>query len=197
MRSVFTGEGKKTASAIDQSVGGPDEVSEEAQKNIDDVMAYIGKYPQIKACMYIPLNAAIVVSIYIESMKSKWVLPTTLTELYQSLTRILLLHHVRGHAKYPKCRVKSFEDQPGEVYSQFFDISKIAYNGICAESESVQLIFSDIPDDFETLGLMQSVSQLFMDGKKTSHNFLHLTFQEFLAAIIYYISENIFSVSVY
>ena len=79
--SVFTVEDKKTACAIDQSVGGPDEVSEEAKKNIDDVMAYIGKYPPIKACMYIPLNAAIVVSIYRESMKTKWVLPTTLTEL--------------------------------------------------------------------------------------------------------------------
>ena len=29
---------------------------------------------------------------------------------------------------------------------------------------------------------MQSVSQLFMDGQKISHNFLHLTFQEFVAA---------------
>ena len=258
--SVFTGEGKKTASAIDQSLWGPDEVSEEAQKNIDDVMAYIGKYPQIKACMYIPLNAAIVVSIYRESMKSKWVLPTTLTELYHSLTRILLVRHLRGHLEYQKCRVESFEDLPGEVYSQFLDISKIAYDGICREGgksigvepgptlylgtftsgstsasssihemydksqdvddivfgdreceyidlkfdskssefndfqihglmqsgcqESVQLIFPDIPDDFETLGLMQSVSQLFMDGQKTSHNFLHLTFQEFLAAFL-------------
>ena len=31
---------------------------------------------------------------------------------------------------------------------------------------------------------MQSVSQLFMDGQKTTHNFLHLTFQEFLAAFL-------------
>ena len=38
MTSVFTGEGKKIASAIDQSVEGPDEVSEEAKKNIDDLM---------------------------------------------------------------------------------------------------------------------------------------------------------------
>ena len=179
--SVFTGEGKKTASAIDQSVGGPEVVSEEA-KNIDDVMAYIGKYPQIKACMYIPLNAAIVVSIYRESMKSKWGLPTTLTELYQALTRILLLRYLRGHAQYShqKWSVKSFEDLPREVYSQLLVISKIAYDGVCRKSgEGVQLIFPDIPDDFETLGLMQSVSQLFMDGQKTSHNFLHLTFQEF------------------
>ena len=185
--SVFTGEGKKTASAIHPlSVGGPKVVSEEA-KNIDDVMAYIGKYPQIKACMYIPLNAAIVVSIYRESMKCKWVLPTTLTELYQALTRILLLRYLRGHAEYShqKWSVKSFDDLPGEVYSQLLVISKIAYDGICREGgKEVQLIFPDIPDDLETLGLMQSVSQLFMDGQKTSHNFLHLTFQEFLAAFL-------------
>ena len=185
--SVFTGEGKKTASAIDQSVGGPDEVIEESQKNIDDVMAYIGKYPQIKACMYIPLNAAIVVSIYRESLKSKWVLPTTLTELFQALTRILLLRYLHGHAEYShqKWSVESFEDLPREVYSQLLVISKIAYDGVCREGGiSVQLIFPDISDDFETLGLMQSVSQLFMDGQKTSHNFLHLTVQEFLAAFL-------------
>ena len=152
--SVFTEEGKKTASAIDQSAGGPDELSEEAKKNIDDVMAYIGKYPQIKACMYIPLNAAIVVSIYRESMKSKWVLPTTLTELYESLTRILLLRYLRGHAEYShqKWSVKSFKDLPEKVYSQLLVISKIAYKGICRDDgKSIQLIFPDIHDNFETL----------------------------------------------
>ena len=184
--SVFTGEGKKTASAIYQSVGGPDEVSEEA-KNIDDVMAYIGKYPQIKACMYIPLNAAIVVSIHQESKNGKCILPTTLTELYKALTQILLLRYLHGHTEYShqKWSVESFEDLPREVYSQLLVISKTAYDGVCREGgKSVQLIFSDIPDNFEILGLMQSVSQLFMHGQKTSHNFLHLTFQEFLAAFL-------------
>ena len=181
--SVFTDE--KTASAIEQSVGSQDEASEEAKKNIDDVMAYLATYPQIKACMYIPLNAAIVVSIHQESKKRKWNLPRTLTELYYALTRILLLRYLYGHANYSrqKWNVQCFEDLPREVYTRFLDISKKAYEGICTESgESVQLIFSDIPDDFETLGLMQSVSQLFIDGQKTSHNFLHLTVQEFLAA---------------
>ena len=185
--SVFTGDSKMAASAIDQSVGGPNELSEEAKKNIAAVTAYIGKYPQIKACMYIPLNAAIVVCIYRESMKSKWVLPTTITELYESLTRILLLRYLRGHTEYSKCSVRSFEDLPRVVYNQMLAISKIAYDGVCRVcdgEQSVQLIFPDLPNNFETLGLMQSVSQLFMDGQKTSHNFLHLTFQEFLAAFL-------------
>ena len=71
------------------------------------------------------------------------------------------------------------------MYSQFLIISKIAYDGVCREGDtSVQLIFHDIPDDFDSLGLMQCVSQLFMHGQKTSHNFLYLTFKEFLAAFL-------------
>ena len=61
----------KTASA---NVGDPDKV----KKKIDDVIAYIGKYPQIKTCMYIPLNAVMVVSIYQGSKKGMCILPNFL-----------------------------------------------------------------------------------------------------------------------
>ena len=183
--SVFTDE--KTASAIEQSVGCQDEVSEEAKKNIGDVMAYLDTYPQIKACMYIPLNAAIVVSIHQESKKGKCILPKTLTELYYALTQVLLLRYLYGHSEYSQreWNVHSFEkDLPAEVYTQLLYISKLAYEGICTiRGERVQLIFSDLPASFETLGFMQSVAQVYVQhGQKTSHNFLHLTFQEFLAA---------------
>ena len=73
--SVFKREGKKAVSTIDQCVGGANEVIE-AAKIIDDVVSYIDKYPQIKACLYIPLNAAVVVSIYREGMQTKRVLPS-------------------------------------------------------------------------------------------------------------------------
>ena len=187
VRSVFI---EKTASAIDQSVGGPDEVSEEAQKNIDDVMAYIGKYPQIKACMYIPLNAAIVVSIYQDSKKGKCILPKTLTELYYALTQILLLRYLYGHADYKEqeWNIDSFEmDLPDKVYKQLLTLCKVAYDGICRKGRKrVQLIFSDSDlGGCETLGFMQSVSEVYVKhGRKMSHNFLHLTVQEFLAALL-------------
>ena len=59
-----------------------------------------------------------------------------------------------------------------------------AYKGICTvDGDSVQLIFYLRPD-FETLGFMQSVPQLYTTkGAVVSHNFLHLTVQEFLAAL--------------
>ena len=50
----------------------------------------------------------------------------------------------------------------------------------------MQLIFddSDLPEDFDNLGFMDSVTELYVTrGAISSHNFLHLTFQEFLAAV--------------
>ena len=182
--SVFTGK-EVGAHSIEES---PDEVSEEAKKNIDDVMKYLDTYPQIKACMYIPLNAAIVVSIYTESKEGKCILPKTLTELYYASTQVVLLRHLYGHPVYSQREwyIDSFEnDLPNEVYTQLLSISKIAYDGISKKwGESVQLIFPDLPAGFETLGFMQSVSQLYVKhGQRMSHNFLHLTVQEFLAAL--------------
>ena len=184
--SVFGGKERKDYNAIEQSR--TEEMSENSKRNIDDLMTYLGTYPQIKACMYIPLNAAIVVSIYQESKMNKCILPRTLTELYYALTQILLLRYLYGHVEYGqrKWNVHSFKkDLPSEIYAQLLHISKLAYQGICTDwGNSVQLIYPDLPTDFETLGLMQSVSQLYVKhGQNTSHNFLHLTVQEFLAAL--------------
>ena len=174
VRSVFVDERKPENDAM-------------KEKYIEDIMTYIATYPQIKACMYIPLNSAIVVSVYQESKAGRCILPKTLTELYYALTQTLLLRYLRGHPVHKKIRhIQSFEKHlPQEVYEQLLEISEIAYNGICTDwGDSVQLIYSDLPPTFETLGLMQSVSQMYVtQGVNVSHNFLHLTVQEFLAAL--------------
>ena len=163
------------------------ENNEMKEETIEDIMTYIATYPQIKACMYIPLNSAIVVSVYQESKAGGCDLPKTLTELYYALTQTLLLRYLRGHPVHKKIRhIQSLEkDLPQEVYGQLLKISEIAYNGICTDwGGSVQLIYSDLLPTFETLGLMQSVSQMYVtQGVNVSHNFLHLTVQEFLAAL--------------
>ena len=162
--------------------------SDKARENIEEVMSYIKTYPQIKACMYIPLNSAIVVSVYQESKAGKCILPKTVTELYYALVQTLLLRYLYGHPKHGQknWEIQSLtEDLPHEVYSKVLALSELAYSGICTDKKgSVQLIYSNLPQGFETLGLMQSVPQLYVtQGVVMSHNFLHLTVQEFLAAL--------------
>ena len=178
VRSVFVSTETQEGGATDSRPG----------KDADDVMAYIRTYPQIKASMYIPLNSAIVVSVYQESKAGKCILPKTLTELYYALTQTLLLRYLYGHPEYSQStwRIHTLKDDlPKDVYKNLLIISELAYKGVCTiGSTSVQLIFSDLPSNIQTLGLMQSVPQLYVTvGAVVSHNFLHLTVQEFLAAL--------------
>ena len=144
---------------------------------------YISCYPHINSLMYIPLNSAIVVEVYRNSRKDETLVPKTMTELYSSLVRSLLLRHLLDHPVHGKkrnWRVRSFSDLPQDVYQQLCELGRIAYEGIPHDQ---QVIFSDIPEDFETLGLMQRVQELYVDeGAAVSYNFLHLTVQEYLAA---------------
>ena len=166
-------------------------ISESARKSLKELMEYIRTYPQIRACMYIPLNAAIVVSVYQECKRDSCILPKTLTELYFALLQTILLRYLRGHQNYSEqtWQIQSLErDLPKSVYQKLLEISRLAYEGICTkEGTSVKLIYTDLPPYFDSLGLMQSVYQLYVfRGEQVSHNFLHLTVQEFLAA--FYIS---------
>jgi hypothetical protein len=146
---------------------------------------YLSCYPIIASMMYVPLNCTIVLEVYRESRSNvNQLIPKTMTELYTSLVRTLLIRYLHDHPKYgDKYKNKTlpdFRDLPEPVYEQFCELARIAYEGICNDE---QIIFTDLPDGFETLGLMQCVPELYVDqGAVVSYNFLHLTLQEFLAA---------------
>ena len=147
-----------------------------------DLKKYISCYPHINSLMYIPLNSAVVVEVYRNSRKDDVIVPKTMTELYSSLVRSLLLRHLLDHPVHGKkrWRVRSFNDLPQDVYQQLCELGRIAYEGILHDQ---QVIFSDLPEEFETLGLMQCAPELYADeGVAVSYNFLHLTLQEYLAA---------------
>ena len=148
-----------------------------------DLKKYISCYPHINSMMYIPLNSAIVVEVYRNSRKDETLVPKTMTELYSSLVRSLLLRHLLDHpvhGKKRRWRVRIFSDLPQDVYQQLCELGRIAYEGILHDQ---QVIFCDLPEDVETLGLMQCSPELYADeGAAVSYNFLHLTVQEYLAA---------------
>jgi len=150
---------------------------------LTDLKKYISFYPHINSLMYIPLNCAIVVEIYRNSREHKTLVPKTITELYSSLVRSLLLRYLYDHPVYCKTkrwRLLSFSDLPQDVYQQLCELGRIAYDGIL---HNQQVIFCNLPEGFETLDLMQCVPELYVDeGTAVSYNFLHLTVQEYLAA---------------
>ena len=155
------------------------------EDEVSGLEAYMERHPQIRMCMYIPLNSAIVVTVYQESQASGLAMPTTLTELYSALARTLLLRYMRGHPEYENVSaLNSFSDLPEAVHSKFNELCRLAYSGIDGSRNRVQLIFKDLPSDFDSLGFMDSVTELYVTrGAVSSHNFLHLTFQEFFAAV--------------
>ena len=152
------------------------------EQSQSDFNEYLSLYPHIHSMMYVPLNSAIVTRVY-ESCKSSGIVPKTMTQLYSSLSRTLLLRYLKDKKEYKDTctTINSFQDLPQPVYDQFCEICKIAYTGIM--SAETELIFQDLPDDFDSLGLMQSCPELYVDrGRSVSYNFLHFTFQEYLAA---------------
>ena len=143
---------------------------------------YLSCYPHIRTMMYIPLNSVIVVEVYHQCYDKDKPAPKTMTELYTSLVRTLLIRYLSDNPSYEHCtKIIEFTDLPEKVFKQLQQICKTAYTGVANGQE---LIFYDLPDGFETLGLMQEVHELYVDkGDCVSYNFLHLTIQEYLAAV--------------
>ena len=150
---------------------------------LQGLQQYLTYYPHIRPMLYIPLNCAIVVEVYRVHKSSKSLIPKTWTDLYSSLLRSLLLRYLDDHPVYRRQIWKSnnFCDLPADVYQQLCEVGRIAYEGILQDQ---QVIFSDLPGDFNSLGLMQCVPELYVDEVGAeSFNFLHLTLQEYMAAL--------------
>ena len=65
-----------------------------------DFKKYLSLYPHIHSMMYVPLNSAIVTHVYESCKSSGTVVPKTMTQLYSSLIRTLLLRHLKDKEEY-------------------------------------------------------------------------------------------------
>ena len=150
----------------------------------DNFRRYIKRFPIIEGCLYVPINLVIVLDIFQYSHVDSS-LPETMTELYDTLVRMLIYRHLKSHDSSKDINFSSFKELPQPTLSIFHDLCKLAYDGICNE----QLVFY-CEKNFETLGLMQKESQVLPSkgGDMFAYNFLHLTIQEFLAA--YYVHDD-------
>ena len=155
---------------------------------LEDMKQYLELCPHIHSMMYIPLNCAIVLEVYKNSKEENSLVPKTMTELYSSLIRSLLLRYMYDLPDYHG-QVISLDLQhlPTCLGNHFDSLAELAYRGIFTKNQQIIFPEKELSSDFNSLGLMHSSMELYVDvGATKSYNFLHLTIQEYLAA--YHIS---------
>ena len=137
---------------------------------------------------YIPLNCAILMYVY---QMENYSLPSRLTQLFT----LFIMNALKRHARHANIcgRLKSFSALPLPMQHVFNDLCKLAYNGLVNK----QLVFEDadlqelpslagenrVVDEAQLLGLMTTSKSFTSMGEVISYQFLHLTIQEFLAAL--------------
>ena len=151
-------------------------------------LSYITSNPPIYGMMYIPLNAVFVALIYQDSYDTDTPFPTTMTQLFDALTRGLIRRHLvsthRVSSEY--CMPPSLQHTedirklPPLVAQQLLQLAKVAYESLCKKT----FVFTDLGKDFEHLGTMKKTTSVNVcTGPGCSYSFLHLTLQEYLSAL--------------
>ena len=147
-------------------------------KDVDDLLKRIKDNPIIEGICYLPLNASILVHLFICGNSE---LPNTQYGIFSDLICNCIYRYLRRTqpvaTDIPK--IKSLSKLPQSVKSDFQRLCELAYDGIMKD----EVIFHLEQPDFVTLDLLQKVESFDRyGGMSYSYNFLHLSIQELLAA---------------
>ena len=127
---------------------------------------------------YIPLICSIVIVVY----RKLGHLPTTLTQLYENFILQTIRRHVEikeRHDEIDPYAIETLSLLPQQLVKPFEELCQLAYTNLADTRMSFtpsQFQQSSTNEDF--LGLITT----FIDYDEKTHQFLHLTIQEFLAA---------------
>ena len=143
--------------------------------DVDKLMKKIKANPVVAGSCYLPLNASILVHLYICTGD----LPTTQSGIFSSLIKHCILRHYKERTGSGISSLKSLDehDLPEIAQAPFKHLCKIAYDGVMED----KVIFK-LEQHSDTLGLLQGVECYSADGTEYYYNFLHLSIQEHLAA---------------
>ena len=150
-----------------------------------DFHNYISNNRIALSVMYNSLHCTIVTELYIQYWLNgkKLLIPNTLTGIYSALVVHLLRHNLPSNLT-----IERLSDIPGHVNNSLMILAKLAANGL----KEGRYTFNEAPG-CETLGLLVSVRRLYemRPEEPTSYIFLHLTLQEFLAALYWSLHPNL------
>ena len=152
-----------------------------------DLNKYLDHHPNVRHMCYLPIHAAMVCYLF-DVMGSK--LPRTETKMYKEFTNHTLL---RTLTRYNEDIV--YLESPDKLLEQekeiFHKICELAFEKTTASRQVLRKSeiphFSDISSGSESMGLITVDEMASVCGFENLYTFLHLTFQEYLAA--YHISK--------
>ena len=162
---------------------------EKCPERASSLIEQLENNPVIQSVCSVPLNCAIICHLW-HTFESG--LPTTLTELYAHIVLNVILRNIKKTDPVTSLlALESFDDIPTVYQEMFWLTCAFAYN--CLSED--QLVFTnskvastlpqvlDSSDKFLCLGLLQCARSLLPVGQGLSFHFVHLTIQEFLAAL--------------
>ena len=160
----------------------------------DDSMAsrlesYLKVRANILHMCYLPVHAAMICYLFSQLEGN---IPHTETEIYKQFTITTLLRQ-RAREKEPIQCIKSFKDLCEKDRAQFDKICKLAFQMLTESQQFISQSETEIPlcgdseNDTGVLGLVTVEHIYKLYGVDNMYTFLHLTFQEYLAAV--YVAE--------
>ena len=190
-RPIASGELQRYASSRVEIVGFTSaEVKKYFSESIGDcnmehkLQDHLRERPVIEASCYLPLNAAIVVHLFLALNHT---LPHTLHEVFVSLILCCIIRHLTRQAEEGKEApdISSLDDLQPELQEPFNNICAMAYHGVMENKSTFSasdLRSFNLPTKLSTLSLIQGVQSFTAFKASISCNFLHLSVQELLGA---------------
>ena len=142
---------------------------------VKTLLERIEENPEVAGSCYLPLNATILVHLFKNDRNT---LPTTLYGIFSSLVLNCMKHHLNLHTQYKDVSIESLDQLPEVAKKPFSILCQLAYDGVMEG----KIIFTSLPAGVNTLSLLQGVESFIGREKAVSHNFIHLSIQELLAA---------------
>ena len=146
--------------------------------------------PLIESVCSVPLNCAIVCHLW---HHLKGALPTTMSELYTKIILNVILRNIQKIPKYESIpSLPHFDALPEGLWQPWSDLCEVAFQTL--HEDKIAFSHQDLnrkflmqglslSEEILCFGLLQSAESILVDGHGVSFHFLHLTFQEYLAAL--------------
>ena len=151
------------------------------------LQSYLHLHLNVLRMCYLPVHAAMICYMY-SFLEDN--IPQTETEIYMHFTQLTLQRKVNRDDENCCICIESLNDLPKNMGGYFNKVCSLAFNMTVNAKQVVLQTETQFPlshssscSDSPSLGLVIIDSTAAMFGFKDTYTFLHLTFQEYLAAV--------------